>query len=86
MSLMAICSIFSLLRLRSISCCWCFTFCIVFGHVPKQVLYAARVVPFVVVPALNLHEGGVQLDASLENEVMEIGLVSKSVKTSASSV
>ena len=52
----------------------------------KQVHYAARVVPFVVVPARNLHEGGVQLDASLGNEVREMGSVSKSVKTSASSV
>ncbi len=52
---------------------------------PEQVHYAARVVPSVVVPAHNLHEGGVQLDASLGIKLREMGSVSKSVKTNASS-
>ena len=59
---------------------------ILFGHVPDQVHYAARVVPFVVVSAHNLHEGGVQLDAILGIKVREMGSVSKLVKTNAWSV
>ena len=70
------------------SCCWCFTFCIgiLFGHVPNQVHDAARVVPLVVVPAHNLHEGGVQHDASLGIKVKEMGSVLKSVEANVSSV
>ena len=70
------------------SCCWCFTFCIgiLFVHVPDQVHDAARVVPLVVVPARNLHEGGVQHDASLGIEVKDVGSVLKSVEANASSV
>ena len=85
---MATCSIFSFLRLGSVSCCWCITFCfgVLLGHVPDQVHYATRVVPFVVVPAHSLHEGGVQQDASLGIKVKEMGSVSKSVETNASTV
>ena len=69
------------------SCCWCSTFCIgiLFGHVPEQVYDAARVAPLVVVPAHNLHEGGVQHDASLGIKVKEMGSVLKSVEANASS-
>ena len=70
------------------SCCWRFSFCVgvLFGHVPDQVHDAARVVPLVVVPAHNLHEGGVQHDASLGIKVKEMGSVLKSVEANASSV
>ena len=67
------------------SCCCCFTVCfgILLGHVPDQVHYEARVVPFVVIPAHSLHEGGVQLDAGFGIKVEEMGSVS--VETNASS-
>ena len=52
---------------------------------PEQVHYAANVVQVIVVPAHNHHEGGVQLDASLGIKVREMGSVSKSVETNASS-
>ena len=76
-----------LLGLRSFSCCWGFPFCIgiLFGHMPDWVHNAARVVPFLVVPA-NLHEGGVQIDAILGVKAREMGSVSKLVTTNAWSV
>ena len=46
---------------------------------PDQVHNEARVVPFVVVPAHSLHEGGVQLDAGFGIKVKEMGSVSKSL-------
>ena len=52
---------------------------------PDQVHNEARVVPFVVVPAHSLHEGGVQLDTGFGNKVKEMGSVSESVEPNASS-
>ena len=69
------------------SCCWCFTFCfgILHGHVPDQVHNEARVVPFVVVP----HTAFAKVVSSLMRvsgiKVKEMGSVSKSVETNASS-
>ena len=52
---------------------------------PEQVHYAANVAQVLAELAHNRHEGGVQLDASLGIKVREMGSVSKSVETNASS-